>query len=92
MMVVKSPETKIREIVMTKAGVAVSTMDAIHGRPMGLGTCVIGSAVSGLNTPEIKVKLGIPVEVLPIAPIIVGVPSDKSATVSRKEPQILSWK
>jgi nitroreductase len=59
---------------------------------MGLGTCVIGSAVSGLNTPEIKDELGIPVEVSAIAPIIVGVPSGVSAVASRKEPQILSWK
>ena len=59
---------------------------------MGLGTCVIGSAVSGLNTPEIKDELGIPVEVSAIAPIIVGVPSSVPAVTSRKEPQILSWK
>jgi nitroreductase len=59
---------------------------------MGLGTCVIGSAVSGLNTPEIKGELRIPADMSAIAPIIVGVPSDESATASRKEPQILSWK
>jgi nitroreductase len=59
---------------------------------MGLGTCVIGSAVSGLNTPEIKDELGIPVEVSAIAPIIVGVPSDESPVTSRKEPRILAWK
>jgi nitroreductase len=59
---------------------------------MGLGTCVIGSAVSGLNTPETKEELGIPVEVSAIAPIIVGVPSDESPATSRKQPQILAWK
>ena len=59
---------------------------------MGLGTCVIGSAVSGLNTPEIKDELGVPVEVSAIAPIIVGVPTDKPPATSRKKPQILAWK
>ncbi len=59
---------------------------------MGLGTCVIGSAISGLNTPEMKDELGIPAELSAIAPIIVGAPSGESAAVSRKEPQILYWK
>lgn len=59
---------------------------------LGLGTCVIGSAVSGLNTPEIKDALRIPADMSAIAPIIVGVPSDESALTSRKEPNIISWK
>jgi nitroreductase len=59
---------------------------------LGLGTCVIGSAVSGLNTPEMKDALNIPTDVSAIAPIIVGVPSDASAVTSRKEPHIISWK
>ena len=59
---------------------------------MGLGTCVIGSAVSGLNTPQIKDELGIPFEVSAIAPIIVGVPADASPANPRKEPRILAWK
>jgi nitroreductase len=59
---------------------------------MGLGTCVIGSAISGLNTPEMKDELGIPAELSAIAPVIVGVPSGESAAVSRREPQILCWK
>ncbi len=59
---------------------------------LGLGSCVIGSAVSGLNTPEMKDALGIPADVSAIAPIIVGVPSDASAATLRKEPQIISWR
>ena len=59
---------------------------------MGLGTCVIGSAVFGLNTPEIKDELGIPADVSAIAPIIVGVPSGQPPATSRKKPQILAWK
>ena len=59
---------------------------------MGLGTCVIGSAVSGLNSPEVKAELGIPTEFSAIAPIIVGVPDDEPDFMPRKEPRILAWK
>ena len=59
---------------------------------MGLGTCVIGSAVTGLNTPEVKNELGIPADVSAIAPIIVGVPSSQPPATSRKKPRILAWK
>jgi nitroreductase len=59
---------------------------------MGLGTCVIGSALLALNAPEWKAELGIPAELSAIAPIIVGRPSDDGAPTSRKEPRILSWR
>lgn len=59
---------------------------------LGLGTCVIGSAVSGLNSPEAKTELGIPAEFSVIAPIIVGVPDGEVHTSPRKEPRILAWK
>lgn len=59
---------------------------------LGLGTCVIGSAVSGLNSPETKTELGIPAELSAIAPVIVGVPAAVSPAASRKEPRILAWK
>lgn len=58
----------------------------------GLGTCVIGFAVSALNTPEWKAKLDVPTEMTAIAPIIVGVPAGETPTVARKQPQIISWK
>jgi nitroreductase len=59
---------------------------------MGLGSCVIGSAVSGLNTPEVKEELGIPAEVSAIAPIIVGVPGAEAPETSRKQAHILAWR
>jgi len=59
---------------------------------MGLGTCVIGSAVSALNTPEWKANLKIPAEMTAIVPIIVGVPSGEVKPTPRKEPEILIWK
>ena len=58
---------------------------------MGLGTCVIGSAVPALNIPEIKADLGIPGELTPIAPIIVGVPSGETPPTARKEPAVVLW-
>lgn len=58
----------------------------------GLGTCVIGLAVSALNTPEWKTKLNIPSEVTAIAPIIVGIPAGETPVVVRKSPEILAWK
>lgn len=58
----------------------------------GLGTCVIGFAVSALNTPEWKAELKIPAEMTAIAPVIVGVPAGETPPVPRKPPEILTWK
>lgn len=58
----------------------------------GLGTCVIGSAVAGLNTEEIKSALDIPPGMVAIAPIIIGVPNGDVTTSPRKTAKILSWK
>jgi nitroreductase len=59
---------------------------------MGLGSCVIGSAVSALNIHKTKTEIGIPDEYSAIAPVVVGVPGGETAATSRKEPLILSWK
>ena len=59
---------------------------------MGLGSCVIGSAVAAMNIRKVKAELGIPDEYSAIAPIVVGVPSGETQATSRKEPFILSWK
>ncbi len=59
---------------------------------MGLGSCVIGSATLGLNSPEIKAELGIPREISAVAPIIVGVPNGEPAVTSRKAPWVVAWK
>lgn len=59
---------------------------------MGLGSCVIGSALTGLNTPEVKAELGIPAGISAIAPIIVGVPGGKTAPTTRRDARILAWK
>jgi nitroreductase len=69
---------------------AQNLMLAAHA--MGLGTCVIGSAASALNLPEVKDELGIPPEAIAVAPIIVGKPSGEALPTPRKEPQILAWR
>ncbi len=58
----------------------------------GLGTCVIGLAVTALNTPKWKKELGIAEDMTAIAPIIVGVPAGETPPVSRKLPEILTGK
>ncbi len=58
----------------------------------GLGTCPIGLAVAALDTPHWKRELGVPAEMTAIAPIIVGLPAGQTPTVTRKPPEILSWK
>jgi len=59
---------------------------------MGLGTCVIGSALPALNTPDVKAEIGIPAEFSAVVPIIVGVPSGETPLTPRKEPRVLFWK
>lgn len=58
----------------------------------GLGSCVIGFAVDTLNTSKWKSRLDIPQDTHAIAPIILGKPTGKSPTVSRKPLRIYSWK
>lgn len=69
---------------------AENFMLAAHA--MGLGTCVIGAALPALNTSEVQGELGIPADVTPIAPVVVGIPSGETPPTARKEPQILLWK
>ncbi len=63
----------------------------ITATEMGLGSCVIGSALMALNTPEIKAKLTIPTDYSAVAPIIIGFPDGVTAATSRNEPMVLSW-
>ncbi len=59
---------------------------------LGLGSCVIGFAVAALQRPEVKADLGIPADVVPVAPIIVGVPRAVPPPTSRRTPDIVAWK
>lgn len=57
---------------------------------LGLGTCVIGSALPALNLTSIKHQLGVPDDYTVIAPIILGYPDDAITPVLRKKPRILA--
>lgn len=69
---------------------AENLMLAAHAA--SLGTCVIGSAVIAMNTPEGKTELGIPADYTVVAPIVVGVPEGTGVPTPRKRPVILAWK
>lgn len=69
---------------------AENLMLAAHA--MGLGTCVIGSALGALGTPEIRGELRLTEGLEAIAPIIVGRPSQRPAPSPRHAPAVLSWK
>jgi nitroreductase len=68
---------------------AQNLMLAAYG--YGLGSCVIGLAVTALNTPKWKKELGVSMEISAVAPIIVGVPAGETPSVTRKLPEILTW-
>lgn len=57
---------------------------------MGLGTCVIGSALPALNVPSIKAGFDIPEKFSAIAPIVVGYPAEETLPTPRREPYILN--
>ncbi len=68
------------------------TLIIICGKPMGLGTCVIGATLPALNTADVKAEFGIPHALTAVAPIIVGVPSGETPPTARKEPEVVLWK
>jgi nitroreductase len=59
---------------------------------MGLGTCVIGSALLALNEPAGRAEVGIPADHTAFAAIIVGVPRGETSPTPRKEPTIIAWR
>jgi nitroreductase len=59
---------------------------------MGLGTCCIGFGVPVFNRADVKEELGIPPEIVAVAPIIVGVPKEAAPQTPRKEPQVICWR
>ena len=59
---------------------------------LGLGTCCIGWARPFLSLSETKAELGIPENLTPVLPIIVGYPSGPTAPVPRCEPDVVCWR
>jgi nitroreductase len=60
---------------------------------LGLGTCVIGSAVAALDSPDAKAEFGVPADAFAVAPIIIGVPAGPAPeALSRRDPEVICWK
>ncbi len=59
---------------------------------MGLGTCWIGFATELMNSPEVKAELGVPVEYLAVAPIIVGCADGETPSRERNAPEVVYWR
>jgi nitroreductase len=58
---------------------------------MGLGTCLIASAVDALNGAEWKRRLAVPKAALAVAAIVLGTPEGPLPTVNRFPPEVFSW-
>jgi nitroreductase len=69
---------------------AENLMLAAHA--MGLGTCVIGSALLALDEPDGKAEAGIPTDHTAFAAIIAGVPREDTSPTPRKAPHIVAWR
>ena len=54
----------------------------------GLGSCWIGFAQSWLQTPDGKQAVNLPLDCLPVAPIVVGRPQSAAPIVPRKQADI----
>jgi nitroreductase len=59
---------------------------------LGLGSCLVGGAIDTLSAPETKLELGLPLDLVIVAPIVVGVPAHEEPPTSRREPEILLWR
>ena len=57
---------------------------------MGLGSCVIGSALPALNLSDVKTQLRISDNYTAVAPIIIGYPNQENTASTRKSPVILN--
>ena len=57
----------------------------------GLGTCCIGWAEPLICLPEVKAELGIPAEMTPAIPVVVGWPAESPEPPPRRAPEIVGW-
>ncbi len=55
---------------------------------LGLGTCWIGLAQAYLEMPEGKHEIGLPVQSVPVAPLVVGYPVAMTPETAREPPSI----
>ena len=69
---------------------AENLMLAAHD--IGLGTCPIGLAWPLLEQPDVKNELNVPLDFVPVMPVIVGHPRKLAPPVERRQPEICCWK
>ena len=62
----------------------------LYAHSLGLGSCVIGSAIATMNLPVVKKELGIPAGSIAVAPIILGFPLGAITQSARHSPHILA--
>ena len=60
----------------------------LAARAEDLGSCWIGFAEAWLDLPEAKAELGLPANIRPVAPIIIGHPRAWPASPGRRSPNI----
>ncbi len=68
---------------------AQNLMLAAHAA--GLGTCPVGFVRTWLRLPHIKEELGIPSQLSPVFPVVIGHPAGPSKPVARREPDVVVW-
>ena len=63
----------------------------LAAQAIGLGSCVVGDALTELNDGERKVTLGILQDYQAVAPIAIGYPESNAIHRKRERPVILNW-
>jgi nitroreductase len=58
---------------------------------LGLGSCVIGSAISALNHSSGQKLLGLPPSFQSVVPIVLGNPAGPKMSTARDEPHVVRW-
>lgn len=85
LVIISAPRT-LQWAVEDCALAAENLMLAAHAR--GLGTCWIGFAQAWLDTPEGHTATGLDESLLPVAPIIVGIPKNIPPHADRRKAQV----
>lgn len=63
----------------------------LAAQAIGLGSCVIGHALTELNDVKRKISLGISQDYQAVAPIAIGYPESNTINRKRERPVILNW-
>jgi nitroreductase len=64
----------------------------IAATALGVGTCLIGAAVSALSDASIRSELGVSPAFRPIVPLVLGYARDRPSPTARRDPDIVAWR